>query len=276
MKQLSDFHTHTSFADGKRNVSEMVESAYRMGLEHYGLSEHLYSSRMDWGCKGTELDRYMAEVADCKKKYAGKMNILCGLEVENNDGGSVLTESQKQNTDYYICSTHELEIQGHVFFVDNSAEELKSMVERFYSGDWFSLVRHYFREASSVRETLPYSFFGHFDLITKFNQDDVLFRTDCDDFIQPALEAMERLLSYDIPFEINTGAISRGHRQEPYPSAFLLKELCCRGGRIIINSDAHHPDNICFRYDQASKLAYDCGFREKWILTASGMKKEIL
>lgn len=34
----TDFHTHTTFCDGKSTPREMVEAAYRMGMTDFGVS----------------------------------------------------------------------------------------------------------------------------------------------------------------------------------------------------------------------------------------------
>jgi len=45
------------------------------------------------------------------------------------------------------------------------------------------------------------------------------------------------------------------------------------GGRIIINSDSHSADTIAYAFDQAQKLAYDCGFRKVTVLTPQGFQE---
>jgi len=84
---------------------------------------------------------------------------------------------------------------------------------------------------------------------------------------------MKKLNSQGLPFEINTGAMSRGYRTAPYPNPVLLKELHAMGGRIIINSDSHSADTIAYAFDQAQKLAYDCGFRKVTVLTPQGFQE---
>lgn len=81
---------------------------------------------------------------------------------------------------------------------------------------------------------------------------------------------MHKLAALGIPFEINTGAMSRGYRSAPYPSAALLKELCACGGRILINSDSHSADTIGYGFKQAQELAVVCGFKSVCALKLGG------
>ena len=87
---------------------------------------------------------------------------------------------------------------------------------------------------------------------------------------------MERLAAAGKIFEINTGAISRGYRTTPYPSAPLLQALREMDGKILFTADAHHAEDICCAYDPAVQLAKDCGFTQHWILTADGFVPEAL
>ncbi len=111
---------------------------------------------------------------------------------------------------------------------------------------------------------------GHFDLLTKFNEGGRDFDETRDEYLEPALAAMKKLNDQGLPFEINTGAISRGYRTLPYPNRILLKELYNMGGRIIINSDSHQADNIGFCFEEAARLAAECGFTHTLALVPGG------
>ena len=113
------------------------------------------------------------------------------------------------------------------------------------------------------------------DILTKFNEGYRNFDETRDEYLEPALAAMKRLNDACLPFEINTGAMSRGARTAPYPNPILLRELCAMGGRIMINSDSHRADTIGWAFDQAAKLAWDCGFRRLTLLAPGGGFREV-
>ena len=60
---------------------------------------------------------------------------------------------------------------------------------------------------------------------------------------------------------MNTGAISRGVRQVPYPAVPLLEIIRDKGGEIVLGSDSHHRDNLIFGFDDCvaklKKLGFD-------------------
>jgi histidinol-phosphatase (PHP family) len=73
-------------------------------------------------------------------------------------------------------------------------------------------------------------------------------------------------------FEINTGAVMRGYRRAPYPAVPLLRRICERGGRVVINSDAHTCDHLLGKFDEAMMLAKNVGFGSVCELTADGWR----
>ena len=107
---------------------------------------------------------------------------------------------------------------------------------------------------------------GHFDLITKFDEPHTRYP-----IVPPsARAAMERLIRAGKIFEINTGAISRGYRQTPYPAEPLLRLLREMDGKILFTADAHRACDVAFGYAEAVALARRCGFDTFWRLTEEG------
>ena len=82
--------------------------------------------------------------------------------------------------------------------------------------------------------------------------------------------AMERLIRAGKIFESNTGAISRGYRQTPYPAEPLLRLLREMDGKILFTADAHRACDVAFGYAEAVELACRCGFDTFWRLTEEG------
>ena len=88
-----------------------------------------------------------------------------------------------------------------------------------------------------------------------------MFDEDSPRYINAWKKAVDKLLAADIPFEINTGAICRGYRSVPYPSAAQVKYIASKGGRFILTSDCHFADNLCFEFPKWEKWAKELGAR---------------
>ncbi len=126
----ADFHTHTTYCDGKDTPRKMVEAAYRKGFTDFGISGHADFSCVEpgFGMSDKALGEYKKELYALREEYAGRMNIYIGIELD------ALGPIQK--AEYAIGSVHCLEKNGEKVIVDDSEEKLKEWVSRLWGGDW--------------------------------------------------------------------------------------------------------------------------------------------
>ena len=265
----SDYHTHTCFCDGYNTPKEMIDRAVELGLEYYGFSSHCYTNLPNPIL--TDEDSYITAVKSIKEEYKDKINVLIGLELEN-----LLGKTEHKDLDYTIGSTHYLFDRGEYLCLDNSVEELKSICESHYDGDYYKLVKAYYETESEVVKNTDCTFIAHFDLITKFNEGFVLFDETDKRYTSCALEALESLKKYGMPFEINTKQYVIKRKSEMYPSLFLLKKMNEMGIEIMINSDAHDKSMIATGFDEAIARAKSCGFNHVNILTEKGFVQKAI
>lgn len=261
-----NFHTHTTFCDGKNSAQEMVDQALYLGFTHLGFSGHMDPDiRMD-------LEAYDNEIRHLQNQYRGKLDILRGVELDLLYSPQNRQEQELlEGMEYLIGSVHFLEMDGRAAFaVDDTAERLDAGCREFFGGDYYRMAKAYYEQEAQICDRLHCTFAGHFDLITRFNDD----RHDLDEsdrrYYMPALEAMEYLVSKDIPFEINCGAVNRGRKAELYPNRFLLGNLRKMGGQILINSDAHQKELLNGGFDIAVRTAVECGFTHTLFLEHAG------
>lgn len=265
-----NLHTHTTFCDGLNTPEDMVQAALALGMDSLGFSGHspLPWHGESWQWATRDMPAYHAEIRRLQEKYKGRLTIFLGVE---QDADSVPMPFPYE---YSIHSVHQVWADGIPFSVDNTAEETARIIRDCFGSDPYAYMEAYFRRVADIADRLDdTSLVGHFDLPVKFNEsgepgayiDETHFR-----YRAAALEALDALAKRDTLFEINTGAMAKGYRMVPYPSAALLKAIRAQGGRICIASDAHHKDALLYGFRTAAELALACGFREMWVLTGDG------
>lgn len=117
---------------------------------------------------------------------------------------------------------------------------------------------------------------AHFDLITKHCENVDFFDLESMEYKNAAVEAAEALAGKIPFFEVNTGAIARGYRKNPYPSDFLLQELRRLGFGAVISSACHNVKMIDCEFSYAAELLKKGGFKEQYILTNQGFEAVLL
>lgn len=237
----SNYHTHTIYCDGKNTPEEMVLEAIRLGCPEIGFSGHSYTAFDLCCCMTPEGTReYKACIRELQKKYAGRIKIWLGVEQD------YYSEEPTDDYDYVIGSVHYVKKNGEYLCVDNSARTQTDIVERYYQGDFYGFAEDYYDIVADVYRRTKCDIVGHFDLITKFNENGVLFDTDHPRYRAAAGKALDALLKTPVAFEVNTGAIARGYRTQPYPEKWILDRMRERGAKICRNSDAHGREWLLF------------------------------
>ena len=244
---LQNFHCHTTYCDGKDTPEEMLRKALELGMDALGFSGHSYAV-FDNCCmtlEGTE--KYRIEISGLREKYADRINIYCGIEQD------IFSPLPEKPFDYSIGSVHYLKIGKEYISVDDTPQILEDLCRQHFGGDYLSLCEAYYETVSEVVEKSNCDIIGHFDLVTKYNEGSRLFDTDHPRYKTAWKQAADRLLKYGIPFEINTGAMAKGWRTEPYPSFEIISYIAGKDGKLILSSDAHRKEDLLYGFETVSE-----------------------
>lgn len=245
----SDLHVHSTFSDGKSTPEEIVLRAIDKGMSVIGISDHSYTLFDESYCIGKDnIECYISTVNELKRKYENDIEVRLGIEQD------YYSDSPIDPYDYIIGSVHYIKAQNNYIPVDESADILLDAVNKYFNGDIYALIEEYYKTVSDVVNKTNAEIIGHFDLITKFNENNQLFDESNERYISAYKKAAGNLLKTGATFEINTGAISRGYRTSPYPSNDIYTYLKDNNAKFILSSDSHHKDTLCYGFDKLSTL----------------------
>ena len=248
----SNLHTHTAFCDGRDAPEDLVLEALRLGCPALGFSGHSHVPFDDCCMSVSGTEEYKNTVAALKKKYAGRIKLLLGVEQD------YFADLPADGYDYVIGAAHYIYVDGGYYAVDESREKQLRLVNGHFGGDFYALAESYFDMVGRLYEKTRCDIVAHFDLVTKFNEGGALFDTAAPRYRRAALGALEKLLRTPAAFEINTGAIARGYRTEPYPEPFILREIVKSGARVILSSDCHRREQLLFGFGAAENALAKC------------------
>lgn len=272
MSNFCSVHTHSTMCDGKDTLGSMARAAFEAGAASFGASGHSHTPMPeDEGqVLPADMTAYRAEVLRLREEYAGRMDVLLGVELDN------CADVTAEGFDYWIGSAHYLRRpDGQYNAVDWDAESLAACRRESFHGDAYAMAEAYYDAVGRMAAGKP-TILGHIDLITKFNEDGGFFDEGAPRYRAAALGALHAADPAETLLEINTGAMSRGCRSVPYPALFLLREWRAMGGSVILTSDAHSAGDIVRGYAQAAELARAAGFERSVLLTLSGREERPL
>ncbi len=250
---LSNFHTHTNFCDGNNSAEEMVLSAIDKGFSMLGFSGHGYTDfDLSYCMKDTPL--YISEIKRLKEKYKDKIEIYLGVEED------IKCLQNRADFDYIIGSSHYTHVNGKNIALDSSFEGFKDCLKE-WNGDILGMAKEYYESFCNYILKRKPDIIGHFDLLTKYDEmSEKPYYFGNLEYEKMAKKYVGIAVKSGCLIEVNTGAISRGYRSNPYPSASLLYEIKKQGGKLILSSDSHDVKTLDCEFDSTRKMLKDIGF----------------
>lgn len=249
---LANYHTHTTYCDGKNTPEEIVLYAIEKGISSIGFSGHGYTPFDLRYCMKDTIG-YIEEISRLKNKYGKKIEIYCGVEED------AFSYVNRENFDYIIGSSHYFHVQDKYYPIDSNYDYFKKCLELF-DYDVITLAKTYYRTFVSYITDRKPDIVGHFDVITKFDEIDKQLFLNNTQYLKLAQEYIKIAAQSDVFFEVNTGAMARGVRKTPYLGESLLHILKTQGGKVILSSDCHSIELLNYYFDEMKYILRDVGF----------------
>lgn len=244
MKRV-DLHNHTTRCNhAEGSVDEYVEKAILEEIDIFGFSDHApmnFDTR--YRMSFDEMDAYENDIKNAKEKYADKIEILLGYEVDYLPG-YMDERVLNANVDYLIGSVH---------FIDKWGFDNPEFIGKYEGANIDTIWQEYFNLVENMAKTGLFDIVGHLDLIKVFK---FLPKKDIRLIAKNALDAIKKS---SMAIEINAA----GYRKpigEAYPSRELLEMAYERDIPITFGSDAHKPEQVGYKKDDIKRVAKSVGY----------------
>lgn len=249
---VADIHVHSSFStDSDSSMEEQIERAVAIGLPLVCFTDHI-----DWDYPVEDLifdfDRraYFAEITRLRKKYAGRIRILGGVEL---------------GLQPHLKSRYQTLLKETPFdFVIGSQHLVNGMdpwyPETFEGRSASEIYRAYFEDTlDGLKAFHEFDSMGHLDYIVRYgpkNEAAYSYKAYAD-IID---EILKMLIRCNIALELNTCGL-RKQLGAPNPHPDILKRYHDLGGTLVtVGSDAHRPAQLGYAFDRVKGILKSCGF----------------
>jgi histidinol-phosphatase (PHP family) len=259
---LTDYHLHLRPDDGETpperyftaaNFERYRETAADRGITELGVSEHIYrftAALEVWDHPFWR--RYTKDDLDAYVEFVREeTDLRLGLEMDFVPGREdrIANVLDGRPWDYVVGSIH--------FLRDRSLDTEEYSV--WGAGESAEKVwRRYFETIAESARSGLYDIIGHPDLVKVWGKGAPVPDGDLRRYYEPAVEAFA---DSGVAVELSTA----GWRKpvgEQYPSVPFLEMVVDAGCPIALSSDAHTPEQIGFRYEQALELLESLGVTE--------------
>lgn len=277
----TNYHSHCYYCDGKYEPEKYVQSALNTKMLAYGFSSHApLPFKNSWAMQEKDVSSYMAEINGLKQTYAGEIELYCGMEVDYIPGlvGPQSAFITGLNLDYTVGSVHFVDAftDGTPCEIDGSHQVFMDGLQAIFNDDIEQMISRYFTlTRQMISESCP-DVVGHMDKIKIQSEEGKLFSEDAIWYRQEVRETLDLIASTKAIIEVNTRGIYKKKTDEPYPSPWILEEICQRNIPITLCSDAHHPDEIVTYFNEAAQLLQQIGFSTITVLIDGYWQKKAL
>lgn len=264
---LSNFHTHTNYCDGKGDAQTYAVRAETLGLTSLGFSSHApLPFDCAWCMQKSQLPEYLRALKTIRSQLKN-VELYIGLEVDyipNVTGPGKF----RAELDYTIGSIHfadQLPNTKH-WEIDGSFEVFKEGLALLFTNNIKDAVTRYFELTREMIRTDCPTIVGHLDKIKIHNKHQSLFSESDDWYQQQVTQTLDELARQGAFLEVNTRGIYQGKTVEPYPGWRALLYAYQKKIPIVLNSDAHHPDQLIQEFLPVMQSLAKIGYRESMVL----------
>lgn len=265
--QLSNYHSHCTFCDGRSTPEDFVKFAISHGFRAYGFSSHSpLPFETFWNMSKDDMPEYLEEINRLKEKYAGQLEIYTSLEIDYLDEtyNPSIAYFQELPLDYRIGSIHFLPLSEHLsednmVCIDGAFADYKDSVDRYFEGKISKLVTRYFDSTLQMIEAGGIDIVGHMDKIYMNGHKCEGFSFDADWYQKPFKAVLDLIAQKGLMVEVNTKNLTK--KQQIFPRKEYLGLLKDMNIPVMVNSDCHYPDLVNDGRSEAFEILKEIGFR---------------
>lgn len=249
-KEIQEFNYHTHTARCKHavgTVEEYCREAISAGLKRLGFSDHCPFPDKMWShvrMRFSELEAYCREI-DQAREILPELTIFKGLECEFCRDLVPYYQEEflgKNNIEYLVAAAHWFPCNGEWLSIASEITDATAL-------------NAYVQCLISAMESRLFSFVAHPDAFANS------YRIWDEEAITASKDLLAAAAELNVPLEINGLGLRKPKisvpegKRSPYPILPFWELASEYDIRVVINSDAHHPEDIIANIEEATAIA---------------------
>jgi histidinol-phosphatase (PHP family) len=265
---LTDYHLHLRPDEDRsppqerwftaENVDRYLAAAEEAGIEEIGCAEHIYRFKQSlelW--RHPFWERYATDDLDAYCEFVAAGPLRLGIECDFVPGA--------ENRTAALLESHPFDyVVGSVHFLGEGAVDVEEFQIWDQTGDPDDVWRRYFEAIAEAARSGLFDILAHPDLVKVWGSARPQPERDPRFHYEPAVEA---IAESGIAVEVSTAGL-RKPVAEIYPARGFAEMCCEAGASFALSSDAHTPEQVGYRYEQAVEMLGDLGVAEICVFEA--------
>jgi len=241
---LFESHCHTPLCKHAVGApTEYARVALERGLKGINITCHGPTPR-EWGHCMAQSDwpHYLEIVEEARAEYEGQIEVKTGVECDFLPSLVPYWREwlPRQTLSHVLGSVH---------------PQVPDYRAEFWRGDALAYQKIYFKHLADAAETGLFDTLSHPDLVKNSTAQE----WDVKRLMSHICRQLDRIQKTGVAMELNTsGLLKRIPEMNPAPA--ILNEISARGIPIVLGADAHVPERVADRFEEALGILARCGF----------------
>ncbi|MGH2513454.1 MAG: histidinol-phosphatase HisJ family protein [Candidatus Limnocylindrales bacterium] len=249
-----DAHVHTNLSpDSGVPIDVYAALAVELGIAEFAVTDHVDFDARDPAYDYSTFAERERVARDAAERWAGRgLAIRFGAELTFNTSweADLRDHLARHRYDFTIGSVHDWPDSPYIPSRVGTWATSRPLDE---------VLAPYLEQVTAAARSGLFDTIGHIDVVKRYLHPRIgtAALAERADLFEPALAA---LVESGTALEVNTSGLHHGFG-ETYPPAGLVNRFRELGGaRITTGSDAHRPEWLAYRLDEAYRIAGEAGF----------------
>lgn len=244
---LYETHMHTPLcrhAEGE--PEEYAAVAHERGLA--GIIVTCHNPFPDGYAQGSRMyfeqwPEYVGSVQRAREAWQGRVDVRLGLECDFSPGFEPWLEEQLGSAEFH-------HVLGSVH------PQVGQYRNKYFTGDGLAYTHLYFQHLAEAAETRLFDTISHPDLIKNFHPE---CWAPTAELMDPIRRSLDRIAATGTAMELNTSGANKAV-PEMNPCPAILEQMREREIPVVIGADAHVPERVADRFEEALDLLESVGY----------------
>jgi histidinol-phosphatase (PHP family) len=254
---MYDSHIHSYNSDGSQTMDEVCRQALEKGLTGLMFTDHAHLQYFEEYDTLKNIKAAIEEVHSVQEAYAGQLDILCGVELGEQQIAPDKAELILSLTDFdgVLGSIHW--VQGNKW-----GKQYARIIfdETITEAEIDEYLGQYYRDLYQLAQVGEFDILAHLTCPLRYINSRYARGIDAMLHKDEIAEILKVIIRRGIALEVNTPAVKKYNTIPEVPILEMYRDF---GGKLLtLGSDSHRNNNVGANFPQAKQILRDLGFSE--------------